>query len=74
MVAMVEQENTQTVMDLYAAFGRGDLPAVLAALADDVEWALPGPANIPMAGTRPGEAGRAGLVRNRRGESCLPGL
>jgi ketosteroid isomerase-like protein len=55
MVAMVEQENTQMVMDLYAAFGRGDLPAVLAALADDVEWVVPGPADIPMAGTRRGK-------------------
>ena len=55
MVTMVEQENTQTVMDLYAAFGRGDLPAVLAALTDDVEWVVPGPADVPMAGTCQGK-------------------
>jgi len=30
--------NTQTVQDIYAAFGRGDVPAILARLADDVEW------------------------------------
>jgi ketosteroid isomerase-like protein len=42
-------------MDLYAAFGRGDMPAVLEALADDVEWVLPGPADVPMAGTRRGK-------------------
>lgn len=27
-----------TVADLYAAFGRGDIPAILDALADDVAW------------------------------------
>jgi uncharacterized protein len=52
---MLEQENTQKVQDLYAAFGRGDMPAVLEALADDVEWVLPGPADFPMAGTYRGK-------------------
>src|SRR5437870_3694295 len=27
-----------TVADIYAAFGRGDIPAMLDALADDVAW------------------------------------
>lgn len=27
-----------TVQHIYAAFGRGDVPAILACLADDVEW------------------------------------
>jgi uncharacterized protein len=30
--------NIETVQGIYAAFGRGDIPAILAALADDVEW------------------------------------
>jgi uncharacterized protein len=30
--------NTQTVQDIYAAFGRGDIPAILGVLADDVRW------------------------------------
>ena len=30
--------NLATVQGIYAAFGRGDVPAILAALADDVEW------------------------------------
>ncbi len=34
---MLEQENTQRVKDAYAAFGRGDMPALLAALTDDIE-------------------------------------
>jgi uncharacterized protein len=30
--------NASTVADIYAAFGRGDVPAILARLADDVSW------------------------------------
>ena len=28
----------ETVQHIYAAFGRGDIPAILACLAEDVEW------------------------------------
>lgn len=30
--------NLQTVQEIYEAFGRGDVPAILERLADDVEW------------------------------------
>ena len=30
--------NAATVQGIYEAFGRGDIPAILAQLADDVEW------------------------------------
>jgi ketosteroid isomerase-like protein len=30
--------NADTVAEIYAAFGRGDIPAILATLADDVAW------------------------------------
>ena len=30
--------HTRTVQDIYAAFGRGDIPAILAHLAENVEW------------------------------------
>jgi ketosteroid isomerase-like protein len=30
--------NTETVRAIYEAFGRGDVPAILALLADDVDW------------------------------------
>lgn len=45
--------RTQLVQDLYAAFGRGDIPALLAALHPDVDWKLnvdpaaPGAKRIP---------------------------
>ena len=32
------EENIEFVKGLYAAFGRGDVPAVLAGFADDIEW------------------------------------
>lgn len=36
----------ETIQHLYAAFGRGDVPTILAGLADDVDWehdAFPNP-------------------------------
>ena len=30
--------NTQTIQNIYAAFGRGDVPTILGLLADDVVW------------------------------------
>lgn len=38
----------ETVQGIYAAFGRGDVPTILAALADDVEWEYGGsPNDVP---------------------------
>jgi uncharacterized protein len=31
-------DNIATVKDMYAAFGRGDIPAILDRMADDVDW------------------------------------
>jgi ketosteroid isomerase-like protein len=39
---MSRQETKQIVKDLYAAFARGDIAAVLALLAEQVIWQLPG--------------------------------
>lgn len=33
----------EIVQGVYAAFGKGDIPALLGALADDIEWTFPGP-------------------------------
>ncbi|MGH9655779.1 MAG: nuclear transport factor 2 family protein [Bryobacteraceae bacterium] len=51
---MSAQDNTHLVQDAYAAFGRGDIPAVLGYLTDDVEWYAAGPKELPLAGTRRG--------------------
>ncbi|MDQ3753297.1 MAG: nuclear transport factor 2 family protein [Acidobacteriota bacterium] len=42
------------VEGIFESFGRGDVPSVLAALSEDVEWFIPGPAEIPYAGLRRG--------------------
>ena len=34
----MSEQNIEFVKGLYAAFGRGDVPAVLAGFADDIEW------------------------------------
>lgn len=46
---MSEKDNLRIVQESYAAFGRGDLAAVLAGLADDVEWQHPEVENVPWA-------------------------
>ena len=35
---MTEHENVEVVRELYVAFGRGDVPAILDGLTDDVVW------------------------------------
>jgi ketosteroid isomerase-like protein len=51
---MSEQENLQLVRQGYAAFQRGDIEGVLQTFADDIEWTIPGPADIPLNGRRQG--------------------
>lgn len=55
---MQEAQNTKVVQDAYAAFGRGDIPALLSTLADDIVWTGvygTGP-HVPTAGERRGKA------------------
>jgi hypothetical protein len=53
-----------TLMD-YAAFGRGDIPTILASLSEDCNWSHVGNANvIPFAGTFIGKAGVARFFEN----------
>ena len=56
---MSERTNTDVLQQGYEAFGRGDIPAVLDLLTDDVEWTQQGPSVIPFAGTRHGREGVA---------------
>ena len=49
---MSADENVKTAQEGYAAFGRGDVPAILELLTDDIEWIEPGPQDVlPAAGT-----------------------
>ena len=51
----MSQANIEIAKNCYDAFGRADIPALLAALAEDVEWITPGD-GIPTEGTRRGPA------------------
>ena len=42
------EQNADLVRGAYEAFSRGDVPAVLDMLADDIEWNVPPP--LPQAG------------------------
>jgi ketosteroid isomerase-like protein len=53
------QTNVAVVQQAYEAFGRGDIPAVLDSLTDDVEWTMQGPSVIPFSGTFRGREGIA---------------
>jgi uncharacterized protein len=55
------EKNIQTVKDFFAAIGRGDRQALLALVAEDIEWIIPGK-NWPLAGTHRGHAGLAHLL------------
>jgi hypothetical protein len=55
---MSEAQNTKTVQDAYAAFGRGDVETLLSYISDDVVWSgVYGAApHVPTSGERRGKA------------------
>jgi uncharacterized protein len=61
---MSTEKNVQTVKDFFAAIGRGDREGLLALVAEDIEWIIPGE-DWPLAGTRHGHAGLADLVKTQ---------
>ncbi len=68
------QENAQTVKDFFAAMGRVDREGVLALVAEDIEWIIPGE-DWPLAGTHRGHAGLADLLQkaSEMVETSYPG-
>lgn len=54
-------KNIQTVKDFFAAIGCGDKKSLLALVAEDIEWIIPGE-DWPLAGTYRGHAGLADLL------------
>jgi ketosteroid isomerase-like protein len=64
---MGAQENLKLIKDAYAAFGRGDISAVLAAMNDDVEWTVPGQ-GLPLSGTYRGRNEVAGFFQKLAAE------
>jgi uncharacterized protein len=59
---MSTEKNVQTVKDFFAAIGRGDKEGLLALIAEDIEWLIPGE-DWPLAGTHRGHAGLADLLQ-----------
>ena len=51
---MNPQENVKIVQQVYESFQKGNIPALLKTLSDDVEWELPEVENVPIAGKRQG--------------------
>ena len=56
------EKNVQVVKDFFAAIGSGDKQRVLALVAEDIEWIVPGE-DWPLAGTHRGHAGLADLFQ-----------
>ena len=56
------EANVQTVKDFFAAISCGDRERLLALVAEDIEWIIPGKA-WPLAGTHRGHAGLAQLLK-----------
>ena len=52
---MSEQQNLEVVRQGYAAFVSGDIPGLLSLLDGQVSWVMPGPSDLPIAGTRQGQ-------------------
>jgi uncharacterized protein len=61
-IHMSTHKNVQTVKDFFAAIGRGDREGLLALVAEDIEWIIPGE-DWPLAGTHRGHAGLADLLQ-----------
>ena len=59
---MSTEKNVQTVKDFFAATGRGDKEGLLALVAEDVEWIIPGK-DWPLAGVHRGRAGVADALQ-----------
>ena len=59
---MSTEENVQVVKDFFEAMGSGNRQSLLALVAEDIEWIIPGE-DWPLAGTHRGHAGLAALLR-----------
>jgi uncharacterized protein len=57
------KENVQIVKDFFATMGSGDKQRLLALVAEDIEWIIPGE-DWPLAGTHRGHAGLSNYVTN----------
>ena len=61
------EENVQIVKDFFAAMGRSDKQGLLALVAEEIEWIIPGE-DWPLAGTHRGQAQLAALLQKASNE------
>jgi ketosteroid isomerase-like protein len=59
---MSTEENVQIVKAFFAAMGGGKKQDLLALVAEDIEWVIPGE-DWPLAGTHRGHAGLAAVLQ-----------
>jgi ketosteroid isomerase-like protein len=52
---MSEQDNVQSIIKVYEAFGRGDIPYILDQLTDDVRWVTHLDPIVPWSGKYQGK-------------------
>jgi uncharacterized protein len=65
---MSQQENLRIVRGIYNAVGRGDVPAILDRVADDVDWSAEAESHAaPWYGARVGKAGVASFFTDLAG-------
>ena len=67
------EKNVQIVKDFFAAMGSRDKQGLLALVAEDIEWIVPGE-DWPLAGTHRGHAGLENLLQkaNETVETSYP--
>jgi hypothetical protein len=69
---MSPHANVEIVQEIYAAFARRDIPAIVALLNPDVEWGEPSNPFNPSGGTRRGHEGFLEWIEvGRRSEDIL---
>ena len=56
--------NSEIVKKCYESFGKGDIPAVVGILADDIAWTDPGAPDIPYGGNCKGKPQVAEFFKN----------
>jgi len=62
------------VKEMYTAFGRGDVPAIMARVSDDVLWEAEGPAELGFTGVRHGKGETLGFFEGIAREHGEPKL
>ena len=65
---MNQQENLKIIQEIYDAVGRGDVPAILDRVTDDVDWSAEAESYAaPWYGARVGKAGAASFFSDLAG-------